>query len=534
MKLNLNIPQIAPDEQIMGWVDRICEQNAVHSINEKLDVMNIVFKQDTKINKTGIIQKYFYNLSTFCNTHEDDCLWPNVIDIMKCHTDYYATLPFRTYADQALLAETILSPRTGTIRDVKMRLVPSRDRRYCPLCRQEDGHPIEHVPHQLPGVHVCYKHGVQLQVDGIEVKLSGNLEFEKRVATLMKEIYDDPVFVDYEDIRSHILRNKIDSDMLRKFIERYEIREDIALKLQSVATRVNVRNTDQDVFAIILVFLFHNRKAFAEMIEPSEDEKVAYEAVIKEDYIQKTGYGTLILHECRECGTTFWAHPSSMILKAGCPTCNLKMYAEDIVKRRLKAHGRYMLDDVFKGWEHKYEMINILRGTRVNCSLFKALGDQAYDAEDTYGSFEDVREVTIKLGQWEETVGYENKLKDLQKTISALNGDMEVVEWKKVNGRFRLIMKCTKCGSTEEYGFNSFKERPYCRVCSGKAIGIHTQATIERALREAGLSVKPNSFYRKNENIYVNIKCPSCRAKYNVHMGYLKKIKKCKFCGKPL
>lgn len=537
MKLNLNIPRIESDEEIMGWIDRICEMNAAHSNSEKSYLLRIVFDQDIRTKKHGIQQKYFYNLSTFCQIYENDDIWPDIIEIMKHHTDYYATLPFRTYADQAMLAETIISPRTGTNKDVKMRLSPSREKRYCPLCRQEDGAPIEHVPHQLPGVHVCYKHGIKLQSDGKEIELIGNMDYERFVAVFMKELYDNPVFIGYEEIRDYIRSNKIDIKDLETFIKRFEIREETAHRLRALfvrSVRIGFRNTDQNLFSTILFLYFQNRRSLFEKVNISMSLKDKYEKTIRESYNRKTDFGPLILHECIKCRKQFWSHPMSIILQAGCPTCNLSLSAEDIVKRRLKAQGRYMLVDAFKGWEHKYSLINIRKGISLNISMFKALGDLAYDADESYKTFENIEEVKHNLPEWEKTVGYENKLRHLNKVISNLNDDMEVLAWNKVKEKIRFKVRCKKCGTIQEYSVQSFKQRPYCKVCSGQMPRLHTQATVEQALENAGLSIKANSFCRRRENIYVNITCPACKSCYDIHMGYLLKKKICRICGQPL
>ena len=85
-------------------------------------------------------------------------------------------------------------------------------RRYCPLCVQEDtkdyGQVLMHAPHQSIVVRACWKHGIRLVDDALDGACVCSSEEDIKTARLMHGVYMREIIADIRTVQSVVLSDK--------------------------------------------------------------------------------------------------------------------------------------------------------------------------------------------------------------------------------------------------------------------------------------------------------------------------------------
>ena len=127
--------------------------------------------------------------------------FPDPIDILKKHTNYYVILPTLQSSRQAgLLARVMYDDNTYMIKETYTKRY-----KYCPICVKEDikkcNRAIAHTPHQLADA--CWLHGVKLVTDPYCAPVIESASTEDvSYAKFVKDLYYRPVFTDLLQILS--------------------------------------------------------------------------------------------------------------------------------------------------------------------------------------------------------------------------------------------------------------------------------------------------------------------------------------------
>lgn len=115
--------------------------------------------------------------------------FPGVFDVICRHTDLMGLSPAISRRGMAHSIELLL-------RDQHKNKLAYKCLKTCPVCEAEDrrlyNRTIVHVPHQMVGVNVCWKHGCPLTADG-EPAIPKENDIEHHVALYAHSLYIDPI-----------------------------------------------------------------------------------------------------------------------------------------------------------------------------------------------------------------------------------------------------------------------------------------------------------------------------------------------------
>ena len=338
----------APDEMFTAWIAYIAKLNHM-SANEFYRVYFRICKQ----RNMDDFMEYPANLEYLCQMERDSTIFPKLETILKQHTDLYAMLPFMTKGMQAKFFEFCLrSPdRIGNISGMKfLKYKPQ----VCPICMQNDlknyKRIVLHVPHQLVGVHACWKHGLKLcrLSESDDMIMEDANEIERYIAIFMHELYRNPCFVDYERVRDcmeQTLREKglsFRSAYLLAVQDGYFENTDIGLLRKEYSVGFLFK---RELLPRFLVWLYENPVLFRQKMEKGIWVEEQLEDT--EEFICFEKHEVLSVYQCRECSGMFYMHPEGVNIGLPCPYCARDMTEDELYHRYIQHYedGEYEFTD---------------------------------------------------------------------------------------------------------------------------------------------------------------------------------------------
>lgn len=197
----MDIPEIAEDEDIIGWLCAIADGNGW----DRQSFMSACFSENITWKK-----KTFSVMKNYCRIYEKykGLKFPTPRDMLMRHTTVPVSGLFTPAFYTGILADLILNgsdtapfEKTG----IHSPFV------YCPLCAREDmdkaGRIIAHIPHQATGVTACYKHGLKLSEHADVQPEKANIK-DIRIANAMYSLYKAQAAGSLENIEGP-LRDRI-------------------------------------------------------------------------------------------------------------------------------------------------------------------------------------------------------------------------------------------------------------------------------------------------------------------------------------
>lgn len=326
------------DEMATSWTEHIAKLNGM----SLYELYRWHFGMNRRSNRSLRID-YLQNLEYLCRMEQRSNIFPNLEEILKNHTDLYASLPFMTEGIQAKYFEHCLRHpgHPGNISGMKPLFT---EYRVCPQCAAEDrkqhGRLVMHVPHQMPTVHVCWKHGVRLQKlsdynEGSVEQYGG--EREQEIAAFWHELYQNPVMTSYELVKDNMTKLLEDRGMslnegyLAAAADGYLEKEDIQkLSAKNVAWKYQKMTALLRVLPWLYKTVQNFRNHVPEMVFPNAGN---------DEFEVIKGEGPLFEYRCRTCGSVFHMHPKAVQVGVPCPDCAQKMDEADIFERYMKRLG---------------------------------------------------------------------------------------------------------------------------------------------------------------------------------------------------
>lgn len=332
----------------------------------------------------------------------------------------------------------------------------------CPACMKEQtethGFPWVLRSHCMPGVTVCYRHGLPLQAldvkngliqwdnpQKVETKPKA-LEYATFAAEMLNRSIQTSIFEVAACIREALidLRQDPRNPEFPSWVDEYtDGRCEIGQILRSRPNGINPMKT-----LAILLYLFGTVDNLCEHL-PSvkhevdtallETEGLSLQSDWREDHV------TVI---CNTCGKRFLTSPHLLRTGWGCPQCNASLSDEELFQR--------LFDKCSKGeWELKSEFISWTKSIEAYSNISKETIYRSADEFINHGKRENQTTKTTK------------------KTREDLNDEVESVgEFKMVNYRRKdscgivLTLRHTICGNTFEVWRDKFLKDHRCRCCT--------------------------------------------------------------------
>ena len=202
--------RLQPDEMLSSWLRTMKDINA---LGEE-DLVRMMTGRAGKLGPHG--RSYPSGLETLCGgVRKNGRTESGIPELIRDNTLFFIELPFMKAGEQAQTLELIL--RGKGIRALTDRPnLTDKVQKICPACAEEDrkrcGRAYVHVPHQVPGVEACYRHGCRLVPDdayfpGQEPEKAD--ETEVKIARFCYDLYVDPVCID-DRIRSFAVNNALE------------------------------------------------------------------------------------------------------------------------------------------------------------------------------------------------------------------------------------------------------------------------------------------------------------------------------------
>lgn len=347
--------RLQPDEMLSSWFTVMMDIN-------RLDGQEFVGRMTGKTGRISIkegsypagIEFLYSGICRYGNTEA------GIIDLVRYNTILFMELPFMKTGKQAQVLEVILRG-IGKRVLLKRILKKKKDKvsRICPACAEEDkkncGRAYIHVPHQVPGVSACYRHGCKLISEDmyrIHSEPEKAEEVEIRIASFFYDLYNDPVRID-DRIRSLAVNDVMEKegDSFKSFTDRNKHvipKSDAANGWYALS-----EDTKHRFLASFFGYRVDKFRKATEIFANTEEEADALKE-ITESYDLLSPYGTVMCLHCRQCGTSFYTHPEMIHLGAGCPVCDSILPEKSIVERYVRRH-----------YDGDYEMTESGTGTRI-------------------------------------------------------------------------------------------------------------------------------------------------------------------------
>ena len=330
--------RLQPDEMLSSWLKTIKDINMF----DRDSLLRMMTGKAERLRLHG--RSYPSGLEAlYDGIQKSGMTEAEIQDLIRDNTLFFIELPFMKAGEQAQILEIIL--RWKGIRALTDRpLLTDKIQKICPVCAREDrercGRAYIHVPHQVPGVEACYRHGCRLVPDdayfpGQEPEKAD--ETEVKIAQFYYDLYVDPVCID-DRIRS-IAVNKALEEKGLTFESFFEKNGEVVKKSASAKSWFALTSESQHRF-LAAVFEYDAdmfRKTAGDLADTDEEADILKE--ISEGYDLLSPYGPVMFLGCRTCGAEFYTHPELVRLGAGCPVCDRSLTDEEVVERYASHHG---------------------------------------------------------------------------------------------------------------------------------------------------------------------------------------------------
>ncbi|MDY2637124.1 MAG: TniQ family protein [Phascolarctobacterium sp.] len=308
--------------------------------------------------------------------------------------------------------------------------------------------------HQLSGVCVCHKHGVELKSlnkppiffdcipsDMLSLDKVASMGLELEYAVFAKKMLDMKVVTDFETVSEKFFSfiGSKDEFVRRFLVSRYAplYKSNILLYTFLDNARKSKSVLPDNILPLIMYCYDGNAEAFC--------NDVAIDSVPAdfEGYKLLGDYGLLKLYKHLGCGKRFVMSEHGMSMGFGCPFCE-RFEPEDIIFKRLIYNisgAEYEVMTPFTGMWDKVVLKHIKCGhefsVRPGNFLFKG--------------------TRCKCGQ-----------KHTEAELKTYVESHEGFKFVRL-GRYKpkIIVRHEACGQEFEISFFEFKKRPFCRACSG-------------------------------------------------------------------
>ena len=450
------------DELFTAWIEVVAEQNELSVGQFYEDYFGVEHGRKRKYKSL-----YPMGLENACKMHQDMSFFPDLDGVLKKHTDLYVSMPMMSIGMSAKYFEAVL--RSDTQKTIISRRESNQGYRTCPKCREEDRiqyhRTVIHVPHQISGVNVCWKHGCILEeVEQKDSPVVQNRDMEQRIARYAQALFQKPCVANIDQTKGAISRYLSEHDtkfikVLTASVSAYYL-DGEQMRVIDMEYRNSARLRNQYLIRL-LAYLYPDveelRKAF------EKNNIISYDDTEDFEYIGKCG--VLGEYRCKQCGERFHMHPKAVQVGVPCPRCkNGRTDDEQMaVYLSLYQNGEYELTEDKKMLRHK------------PCSSEKRIKPLFWfiDGEECQSC----------------------KLRNIEKWQQALDVDIKEYQVLEVsamqtNGVREIIVQHKSCGNTfqiqgyDHYfrGNTELVECPYCTkrfVKSMKAkqrIGLYRQA----------------------------------------------------------
>ena len=357
----IRIP-IEEDELFVSWAHTMACMNGMSDA----DFSSIYFEE--RIPTEGFRTDIVKNLEEICRMHSENGDIPKLEEIVCRHTVWPLLLPFLTYPAQAKRLEFMLRSTASSVSALTGYVwADSRQYRFCPECMKADmektGRPVIHVPHQVPGVTCCAKHGIRLagmdsldEIPDIQIQKADSSEIG--TARFFEDMYKDPMLISWKET-AEVIRRKLSAvgkgvmDVLTDVKDLYGISE------EEIRTSTVFQNYGEHTVAkslpVLLTLLFPTYHDFVR--ETGEESALDLEKDVtekmKDQYDIIGRFGSVIRLKCRTCGNEFHTHPWSAAHGGLCPDCQKGKFEEDILEEMLLRIGGGKLELVRRNPDRK-------------------------------------------------------------------------------------------------------------------------------------------------------------------------------------
>ncbi len=251
---------------------------------------------------------------------------------------------------------------------------------YCPLCMKEEHDKLAyfyyHRAHHMPGVTVCYKHNVNLNIytGKASEEFSMPLQYEELIS--YKKSYEYAIFCkDFLNANIQINAPSLVQIIHKKYKELgYADSKQLDLDMEEYLDLVELKPSkfinrnyastnylNMTTCLVLLLFLFKDIKALQSYINTQIDHALEQDFfnMINNKYdIISTYNENLVILKCQTCETPFLSTPFRITSGWGCPCCDNKLDDKALFNRLfdIESSGEYTLLSEFNGLESEVEV----------------------------------------------------------------------------------------------------------------------------------------------------------------------------------
>ena len=354
------------DEMLSSWLDVITDIN----VFDDRFIFRLLTGRAGRVMAHG--KAYPSELEKLCDgIRRNGRTDVGIPELVRDNTLFFIELPFLKAGEQAQTLELIL--RGCGVRTLTRRLSHCvKAQKICPVCAEEDrnrcGRAYIHVPHQVPGVEACYRHGCRLVPEDTYFPGQDPEKADKtetKIARFYYDLYVNPVCID-DRIRSFTVKKAMEDKGMtfRSFSDSYG--ETIRINTAKVWHGLKVESKHRFLAAVFGYDAESFRETAAEFTDIDEEADILSE--ISESYDLLSPYGPVMRLGCKTCGTEFYTHPEMIRLGAGCPVCDSALPEEAVIDRYVQRHGDGEYDVTAEG--ARTRIIHRPCGKEVRASLY--------------------------------------------------------------------------------------------------------------------------------------------------------------------
>lgn len=526
------------DELLYGWLLRLANVNGCTSVEE------LKFRWFTDHYKDPVKRQYgskridiLPETGRICKLHESLDCFPMPDEIAGKMTPLYAVFPFMLYGHQGRWMQFLLRDKRAFDLGENGQATLFDGLHFCPECMDEDkkrlGFPYIRTWHHVPGVKMCAVHGISLReikqrncrhVDiekltggACEMKLTGELRTEKRIACFAKNLYDKPPFFDLKGLQQ-ILSNKMVEDGYGTSppYEHLKVALDqegyLSYFQENIASRVRLLLTNSWVNAETILaftsFLFPEFERFEKQAEYFTNRlEEPFCELAQKNYDILSSFGPVVKLGCRVCGSHFWIHPYALAIGCQCPDCETRLSGKQIAENRLKflGDGNYELLDIGESGTGKVKLLHrtcgkirtvklaetLWLGKRCKCEC-RTTEDCLREETQAYGfalvnyirednrnvlelrHLQCGREFLVDVRQFrrnkkcpycEYSIPYSYTLEEFKKAVQELVGDKYILKGTYVDKHTKTAFLHKECGTVTEMTPEEFLTGKRCKLC---------------------------------------------------------------------
>lgn len=401
------------DEWMSAWAEELAKENLYKKIHQ-FYMRQMGYDFGNRENRG-----YLRNLDEICDRHGLD-----VFSVLRNNTDLYAFGMFYTYGTMADISDRLIRvPRDSFLMYCPKRHIGAW--KWCPECAREDeeryGRKIVHTKHLLYGVRACWKHGCKLVTENSDESDRMATEEEIRYAKFLSDLFDEPLECSILEVQEAVLKKLSETGYQ---YAKDELPEGLGFThLESVRLffrgRFGHTPASFEKMAWLLVKLFSSAEELKKYLGFEGKDKLEQEFVdaVKDTEIIRTDFPFAKL-QCQKCGQEFTVHMKAYLLGSWCPSCDIGMTEEDVLRRRIS-----LIEN------DEYEYLGMVRGNAKIKVRHKPCGTVTKPTiQEFIWNYRGC--LTCQQNMWKQRVGMKNRNKNgIEFTITAYRNanDMDVI-----------------------------------------------------------------------------------------------------------